>query len=136
MHEKLRDVELTVEQIDDIFILFHDLGIDILEGDETSRAEAEGKGDEEESQNERDLPPSPEQAVLPNSIVNQRVLSPPSRPHHQEDVHLQENGNLREGKVRGNEGSIEPRDLRGQSHSRTPIHRVLQDVGYSAHHCP
>jgi RNA polymerase primary sigma factor len=49
VHEKLRDVELTVEQIDDIFILFHDLGIDILEGDETSRAEAEAKGDEEES---------------------------------------------------------------------------------------
>ena len=48
VHEKLRDVELTVEQIDDIFILFHDLGIDILEGDETSRAEAEGKADEEE----------------------------------------------------------------------------------------
>ena len=48
VHEKLRDVELTPEQIDDIFILFHDLGIDILEGDETSRAEAEGKGEEEE----------------------------------------------------------------------------------------
>jgi RNA polymerase primary sigma factor len=48
VHEKLRDVELTPEQIDDIFILFHDLGIDILEGDETSRAEAEAKGDEEE----------------------------------------------------------------------------------------
>jgi RNA polymerase primary sigma factor len=48
VHEKLRDVELTVEQIDDIFILFHDLGIDILEGDETSRAEAEGKAEEEE----------------------------------------------------------------------------------------
>jgi RNA polymerase primary sigma factor len=48
VHEKLRDVELTTEQIDDIFILFHDLGIDILEGDETSRAEAEGKGEEEE----------------------------------------------------------------------------------------
>ena len=48
VHEKLRDVELTVEQIDDIFILFHDLGIDILEGDETPRAEAEGKADEEE----------------------------------------------------------------------------------------
>jgi RNA polymerase primary sigma factor len=48
VHDKLRDVELTPEQIDDIFILFHDLGIDILEGDETSRAEAEGKGDEDE----------------------------------------------------------------------------------------
>jgi len=48
VHDKLRDVELTPEQIDDIFILFHDLGIDILEGDETSRAEAEAKGDEEE----------------------------------------------------------------------------------------
>ncbi len=48
VHEKLHDVELTVEQIDDIFILFHDLGIDILEGDETSRAEAEGKADDEE----------------------------------------------------------------------------------------
>jgi RNA polymerase primary sigma factor len=49
VHEKLRDVELTPEQMDDIFILFHDLGIDILEGDETSRAEAEAKGDEEEA---------------------------------------------------------------------------------------
>jgi len=49
VHEKLRDVELTVEQIDDIFILFHDLGIDILEGDETTRAETEGKGDEDEA---------------------------------------------------------------------------------------
>ncbi len=48
VHDKLRDVELTPEQIDDIFILFHDLGIDILEGDETSRAEAEAKGDEDE----------------------------------------------------------------------------------------
>jgi RNA polymerase primary sigma factor len=48
VHDKLRDVELTPEQIDDIFILFHDLGVDILEGDETSRAEAEAKGDEEE----------------------------------------------------------------------------------------
>ena len=48
VHDKLRDVELTPEQIDDIFILFHDLGIDILEGDETSRAEAEAKGEEEE----------------------------------------------------------------------------------------
>jgi len=49
VHEKLRDVDLTVEQLDDIFILFHDLGIDILEGDETTRAEAESKGDEEET---------------------------------------------------------------------------------------
>ena len=49
VHEKLRDVDLTVEQIDDIFILFHDLGIDILEGDETSRAEAEAKGEEDEA---------------------------------------------------------------------------------------
>jgi RNA polymerase primary sigma factor len=48
VHDKLRDVELTPEQIDDIFILFHDLGVDILEGDETSRAEAEAKGDEDE----------------------------------------------------------------------------------------
>jgi RNA polymerase primary sigma factor len=48
VHDKLRDVELTPEQIDDIFILFHDLGVDILEGDETSRAEAEAKGEEEE----------------------------------------------------------------------------------------
>ena len=48
VHDKLKDVDLTVEQIDDIFILFHDLGIDILEGDETSRAEAEAKGEAEE----------------------------------------------------------------------------------------
>ena len=41
VHEKLRDVDLTVEQLDDIFILFHDLGIDILEGDDL-HAEAEG----------------------------------------------------------------------------------------------
>jgi len=49
VHEKLRDVDLTVEQLDDIFILFHDLGIDILEGDETARPETEGKSDEEEA---------------------------------------------------------------------------------------
>ncbi len=33
-HDVLQDVELTPEQIDDIFVLFNDLGIDIIEGDE------------------------------------------------------------------------------------------------------
>ena len=34
IHDLLQDVELSAEQIDDIFILFGDLGIDIIEGDE------------------------------------------------------------------------------------------------------
>ncbi len=55
VHDKLRDVELTPEQIDDIFILFHDLGVDILEGDETSRAEAEAKGERGGAESKLDL---------------------------------------------------------------------------------
>ena len=36
----LTDLELTPEQIDDIFSIFHDLGVEIVEGDEQSRESA------------------------------------------------------------------------------------------------
>jgi RNA polymerase primary sigma factor len=35
VHDVLQDVELTPEQVDDVFMLFSDVGIDIIEGDET-----------------------------------------------------------------------------------------------------
>ena len=44
IHDLLQDVELTAEQIDDIFILFGDLGIDIIEGDEAPAATVTGPG--------------------------------------------------------------------------------------------
>jgi len=44
----LQDVDLTPDQIDNIFILFNDLGIDILEGDETPGQDGqEAKAEEE-----------------------------------------------------------------------------------------
>jgi RNA polymerase primary sigma factor len=39
VHDVLQEVDLTADQIDNIFILFNDLGIDILEGDEVAPAE-------------------------------------------------------------------------------------------------
>jgi RNA polymerase primary sigma factor len=46
LHDVLQEVDLTVDQLDNIFIYFHDLGIEIIEGDETppvKGAEAEGE---------------------------------------------------------------------------------------------
>ena len=44
----LQDVELTPDQIDDIFMLFNDLGIDIIEGDEPPSGDgADAKPEEE-----------------------------------------------------------------------------------------
>jgi RNA polymerase primary sigma factor len=39
VHEVLLEVDLTPEQIDAIFVLFHDLGVEIIEGDEAAPAE-------------------------------------------------------------------------------------------------
>jgi RNA polymerase primary sigma factor len=39
LHEVLQEIDLTFEQIDAIFILFHDLGIEIVEGDEAAAGE-------------------------------------------------------------------------------------------------
>ncbi len=48
VHDTLQDVDLTTDQIDNIFILFNDLGIDILEGDETPGQDGqEAKAEEE-----------------------------------------------------------------------------------------
>src|SRR5664280_1558475 len=40
IRDTLRDVELTAEQMDDFFVLLHDLGVDVLEADEASAEEA------------------------------------------------------------------------------------------------
>jgi len=40
VHEVLLEVDLTPEQADAVFILFHDLGVEIMEGDEVPPAEA------------------------------------------------------------------------------------------------
>jgi RNA polymerase primary sigma factor len=45
--DALQDVELTPDQIDGIYNLFADLGIDILEGDTGAGAEGDAKGEEE-----------------------------------------------------------------------------------------
>ena len=42
VYELLQDVELTAEKIDDIFLLFDDLGIEIIEGVEAPAAEGPG----------------------------------------------------------------------------------------------
>jgi len=48
VHDTLQDVDLTTDQIDNIFILFNDLGIDILEGDEAPGQDGgEAKAEEE-----------------------------------------------------------------------------------------
>ena len=51
VHDVLQDVDLTPDQIDDIFILFNDLGIDIIEGDESADGQ-EGEAAAEEEQEE------------------------------------------------------------------------------------
>jgi RNA polymerase primary sigma factor len=45
----LQDVELTPDQLDNIFMLLTDLGIDIIEGDETAVADAPDSDGEEEA---------------------------------------------------------------------------------------
>ena len=50
VREALRDVELTSETTDDILVLFHDLGIDVLADDEGHREEASSEPDETEAQ--------------------------------------------------------------------------------------
>ena len=40
VHEVLLEVDLTPEQVDAVFVLFHDLGVEIVEGDEATPAEA------------------------------------------------------------------------------------------------
>jgi RNA polymerase primary sigma factor len=56
VHDLLQDVELTAEQIDDIFIFFGDLGIDILEGDEAPDSDGHGIGSAAEQEQEEIIP--------------------------------------------------------------------------------
>jgi RNA polymerase primary sigma factor len=50
VHDLLKDVDLTPEQIDDIFIVFHDLGIDVVESEESKQPEAaSGQAEEVEA---------------------------------------------------------------------------------------
>jgi len=52
VYDRLQDVELTAEQIDDIFILLNDFGIDIVEGDVAPHGT--GHGGEAHSEEERE----------------------------------------------------------------------------------
>jgi RNA polymerase primary sigma factor len=52
IHDLLQDVGLSAEQIDDIFILFGDLGIDIIEGDEAP--DSDGHGGEAAAEQEQE----------------------------------------------------------------------------------
>ena len=56
VHDLLQDVELTAEQIDDMFILFNDLGIDIIEGDETPDSDDQGAETTAEQEEEGFMP--------------------------------------------------------------------------------
>ncbi len=48
IHDVLQDVDLTSDQIDNIFLLLGDLGFDIVEGDEAPTGDgAEAKAEEE-----------------------------------------------------------------------------------------
>ena len=48
VHVMLQELDLTPDQIDDIFLLFNDLGIEMIEGDETVSSDGqEAKGEEE-----------------------------------------------------------------------------------------
>ena len=49
VREALRDVELTAETTDEILVLFHDLEIDVLEGEDEQREEAAAEPDEAEA---------------------------------------------------------------------------------------
>jgi RNA polymerase primary sigma factor len=55
VHDVLQEVDLTPDQIDNIFILFNDLGIDILEGDEPVSAEGADTKSEAEIISKLDL---------------------------------------------------------------------------------
>jgi len=46
----LQDVDLTLDQIYDIFILFSDLGIEVIEGDESAAGQEVGTAAEEEEE--------------------------------------------------------------------------------------
>jgi RNA polymerase primary sigma factor len=46
VHEALRDVELTAETTDEILVLLHDLGIDVLEDDDKSHEPATAESDD------------------------------------------------------------------------------------------
>ena len=52
----LQDVELTAEQIDDVFILFNDLGIDIIEGDVAPESDGHGAEVAAEEEQEQSIP--------------------------------------------------------------------------------
>jgi RNA polymerase primary sigma factor len=56
VHDLLQDVELTAEQIDDIFMLFNDLGIDIIEGDEAPDGDGHGAEAAAEEEQEQFIP--------------------------------------------------------------------------------
>ncbi len=56
IRDLLRDIELSVEQIDDIFILFNDLGIDIVEGDEAPGSDGHGAEAAAEEEQEEIIP--------------------------------------------------------------------------------
>ena len=50
VHDLLQDVDLTPDQIDNIFILFNDLGIEMIEGDESVDGQDGGTAAEEEQE--------------------------------------------------------------------------------------
>ena len=50
VREALQDVELTSEMTDEILVLFHDLGIDVLEDEDEGREAASAKPDEPEAE--------------------------------------------------------------------------------------
>jgi len=55
VHDLLQDVDLTSDQIDNLFVLFGDLGIDILEGDEPAAGDGQEAKAEEETIPKLDL---------------------------------------------------------------------------------
>jgi RNA polymerase primary sigma factor len=56
VYDLLQDVELTPEQIDDIFIVFNDLGIDILEAEEAPDSHGHGAEAAAEEEQEQSIP--------------------------------------------------------------------------------
>ena len=55
IQDALGDVELTAEQLDDVFILFHDLGIEVLGAEEEAAAAASAEAAAAESEAKLDL---------------------------------------------------------------------------------
>ena len=54
--DALQDVELTPEQLDEILVAFHDLGIDVVEGEQAAvAADDDAVAEEEESEKKLDL---------------------------------------------------------------------------------